>query len=77
MDHLEEFAPRPVVHFSEAHALPVHCDPQWPKVGQLFSQTTYPRVTEFVCKAAWKLHLWQMRTMSYRATRAELSQNKD
>lgn len=83
-DHLEELAPHPLVHLCSARGRAaemaiarLHCYPQWPKIGQLFSLTTYPRVTEFVCKASWTLSMWQMRKMSYRHTRAELINNRD
>ena len=83
-DHLEELAPYPVVHVCSARGRAaetaisrLHCYPQWPKIGQLFTRTNNPRSTEFVCKASWTLSMWQMRKMSYRHTRAELIHNMD
>ena len=81
---LEWFAEKPVVRVAsgkgrgaEAALQRMHCYNQWAKVGSLFRRSNYERGTAFVCKAAWTLHCWQLRKLSFRAAKDEILHNRD
>ena len=55
----------------------MHCYCQFEKIGQTFSDTNDKRGSDWVCKAAWVVHTWQLRKLSYREAKKEIVSNRD